>query len=123
MRRRARARQNVDDAHGTAAAEAAVDVDAHEVAQALAIIGVAADPRRGGLIEQPPDQDKFALPVTVGEEAVVADAMEAVGQAMEQETADELMGVERHHLCLVVLTVIAPQEALRTIAADPAILP
>jgi hypothetical protein len=30
---------------------------------------------------------------------------------MEQETADELVGVERHHLRLVVLTVIAPQEA------------
>lgn len=93
-RRRGRAGQNVDDAHGATAAGAAVDVDAHEVAQALAIIGVAADPRRVGLIEQPPDQRQFALPMAVGKEAVVADAMEAVGQAMEQETADELVGVE-----------------------------
>jgi hypothetical protein len=38
------------------------------------------------MIERPPDQRQFALPMAVGEEAVVADAMEAVGQAMEQET-------------------------------------
>ena len=59
----------------------------------------------------PPDQRQFALPMTVGEEAVVADAMKAVRQAVEQEAAHELGGVERHHLGLVVLAVIAPLEA------------
>jgi hypothetical protein len=54
-RRRAWARHNADDAHGALAAGAAVEVEVHEVAQALAIIGVARDPRRGGLNEQPPD--------------------------------------------------------------------
>ena len=39
----------------------------------------------------------------VGQEAEVTDAAEAVGQDMQQEAADELAGVERHHLGLVVL--------------------
>lgn len=33
-----------------------------------------------------------------GDEAVMSDAMEAFGQDMEQETADELVGVEGHGL-------------------------
>jgi hypothetical protein len=37
-------------------------------------------------------------PVGVGEEAVVTDAVEPVGQDMDQEAADELVGVERHRL-------------------------
>jgi hypothetical protein len=34
----------------------------------------------------------------IGEIAVVTDAMEAVGQDVEQEAADELVGAEGHHL-------------------------
>src|SRR5215469_15020435 len=34
----------------------------------------------------------------VGEETVVTDAMEPVGQHMDQEAADKLVGVERHQL-------------------------
>ena len=36
--------------------------------------------------------------MAVGEEAVVADAMEAVRQRVQQEAPDELVGVERHDL-------------------------
>ena len=32
----------------------------------------------------------------VGEEAAVTDAVKSVGQHMDQEAADELVGVERH---------------------------
>src|SRR5579864_1894493 len=35
---------------------------------------------------------------SVCEEAVVADAMEAAGQDVDQEAADELVDGERHHL-------------------------
>src|SRR5436190_14037316 len=35
----------------------------------------------------------------VGEEAVVADAMEPGRQQVDEETADELVDRERHHLC------------------------
>ena len=34
----------------------------------------------------------------VGEETVVSDAVEPVGQDVDQEAADELVGVERHEL-------------------------
>jgi len=37
-------------------------------------------------------------PPAVGEQTVVPDALEAVGQDMNEEAADELIGVERHQL-------------------------
>jgi len=48
--------------------------------------------------------------MAVGEEAVVADAMEAVRQRVKQEAADELVRVERHHLCPSAMTIILPAE-------------
>lgn len=52
----------------------------------------------------------FGAPAN-GEEAVVADAMEAVWQDMEQKAADELSGVEGHELGLAVAPIILPGEA------------
>src|SRR5271169_1849182 len=48
----------------------------------------------------------------IGEEAVVADAMETAGQDVDQEAADELVDGERHHLGPVALVgaVIFPPE-------------
>jgi hypothetical protein len=34
----------------------------------------------------------------IGEQAIMADAMKAAGQDMQQETADELVRIERHGL-------------------------
>ena len=48
--------------------------------------------------------------MAVGEEAVVADAMEAVGQRVQEEAADELVGVERHDLRLAAVAIISPAE-------------
>src|SRR6185436_18069485 len=45
-----------------------------------------------------------------GEQAVVADAVEALGQHVDEEAADELVGCERHRLVSVA-------------ALDPVILP
>ena len=53
--------------------------------------------------------------MAVGEIALVADAMKAGGENVEQEAPDELFGVERHHLALVVVTIVLPEEA------DPAV--
>ena len=53
--------------------------------------------------------------MAVGQEAVVADAVEAVGQRVQEEAADELVGVERHHLGLVVVPVVLPAEADPTV--------
>ena len=38
-----------------------------------------------------------------GEEAIVADAVEAVGQHVDQETADELAGGQTHNLLAVAM--------------------
>src|SRR5207302_8352528 len=56
--------------------------------------------RRGwvGEAEEPTGQCDVVGPVGVGEEAVVTDAMEPVGQHVDQEAADELVGVDRHQL-------------------------
>ncbi len=48
--------------------------------------------------------------LAAGEQAVVADAMEARWQHMDQEAADELAGCERHHLVALA-------------AFDPVVLP
>ena len=40
----------------------------------------------------------LSAPSAFGEQAVVADAVEAVGQDVDEEAADELVGGERHRL-------------------------
>src|SRR5882672_340109 len=61
--------------------------------------------------EQLPAALEFPRAVTVAEEAVVPDAMEPARQDMDQETADELRAIERHHLLAVAVPVILPAEA------------
>src|SRR4051794_4641901 len=53
---------------------------------------------RGNWGEQVPDPGDVDGPRSAGEEAVVADAVEAVGQDVKQEAADELVRRERHGL-------------------------
>lgn len=52
------------------------------------------------------------LAAGAGEEAVVADAVEPLGQDVEQEAPDELIGIERHHAipCLPIAAVILVAE-------------
>ena len=52
----------------------------------------------------------------MGEEAVVADALKAFGQNVQQEAADELVGSERHRFLSVAVAIVFPAEA------DPAFL-
>src|SRR6516165_5600115 len=65
-----------------------------------------------GYGEEPADQCNVVGPVGIGEEAVVTDAMKSVGQDMDQEAADELVGVEGHKLIASVAlgSVILPFE-------------
>jgi hypothetical protein len=48
--------------------------------------------------------------MAVGEEAVVADAVKAVRQGVEQKPTDELVRVEGHNLRLAVVTIVLPAE-------------
>src|SRR3954470_7417565 len=68
--------------------------------------------RRGlGGLDGGADLGEFGRPAGVRQEAEVADAAEALGQDMQQETADELAGVERHRFALVAGAVVLPAEA------------
>ena len=53
--------------------------------------------------------------MAVGKEADVANAMKSAGHSVLQEATDELVGGERHHLDLAVLTIVLPGEADLTI--------
>jgi hypothetical protein len=61
--------------------------------------------------KQPAAKGEFLGAMPIAEEAVMADAMKAVWQGMQQETPNELIGRQGHHLALVVMPVIAPTEA------------
>ena len=61
--------------------------------------------------QQATAQGQLGGTLAVGQVAVVTDAVEAVGQDVKQEAADELVGIERHHLALVVVAVVLTQEA------------
>src|SRR3954464_2155328 len=54
--------------------------------------------RGRGRGEQAPDPGEVGGPGAAGEQAVVAGAGEAVGEHVEQEAADALVGRERHAL-------------------------
>lgn len=49
-------------------------------------------------VEQPTTEGEFGGALAVGEEAVVADAVEAVRQGVQQEAPDELVGSKRDDL-------------------------
>ena len=59
---------------------------------------------------------QLVLAVAMGEEAVVADALKAFGQDVQQKAADELVGGESHALLSVAVAIVFPAEA------DPAFL-
>ena len=66
------------------------------VGGSIGIIGSAAFDLGLGRGEKLAGARDVGLAAGAGEQAIVADAMEALGQDVEQEAADELVGVERH---------------------------
>jgi len=60
--------------------------------------------------EQLADLSELCRTITIGKEAVMADALEAVGQNVEQEAADELGGCKRHELDARAVAVVLPTE-------------
>jgi hypothetical protein len=54
---------------------------------------------------------QLSLAVAVAEKAVVTNALETLGQDMQQEAANKLVGIERHGLLLLMVAIIFPSEA------------
>src|SRR5579884_420371 len=48
--------------------------------------------------------------VSIAKESIVANAMEATGQNMEQKSADEFLRQEGHGFLLIVVTIVTPAE-------------
>ena len=68
-------------------------------------------------LESGADERELGGPAGVRQEPEVADAAEALWQNVEQKATDELIGFERHHLGLVVVTIVLPTEADMAILA------
>ena len=68
-------------------------------------------------VEQLSAQVQLQLPVAIGKKSVMSNAVQAIRQSVKQETADELISIERHHLPLAVVAIILPSEC-DTIAID-----
>jgi hypothetical protein len=100
-----RPRQEADDHDGAAATGAAFGSVRWE-----RIVDRIGGRFRAQHVEEPTTERKLGGAVAVGEEAVVADAMKAVRQGVQQEAADELVGRQCHDLRAAVVTVIPPTE-------------
>src|SRR6516165_6140964 len=88
--------EGLDDAHGAAAARARMPGCLWLFGRGIeGLDGIDEDKRWR---EQFADARDIASAGLAGEKAVVADAMEARRQDMQQEAADELVGIERHLL-------------------------
>src|SRR6202161_3506747 len=55
--------------------------------------------------------------VAIGEESEVANAMEAVGQGVEQEAPDELVGLQTHGLDGAAVAIVLPGKGDMTVIA------
>ena len=64
----------------------------------------------GRLLEQAPAASELRRAGAVGEKAKVPDPDEAIGDDMEQEAADELLRLQRHHLHAAAVSVVFPAE-------------
>ena len=62
-------------------------------------------------IEQFATEGNVIAASAIGEEAIVADAMEAVRQGVQQEAPDELIGCQHHHFGLAIRSIVFPGEA------------
>ena len=74
--------------------------------------------RRWRRRQEPAAQVKLGRPAPVAEQAVVTDALEAVGQDVQQKAPEKLVGFKRHHLLAVMMPVVLPAEG-DAAALDP----
>ena len=94
--------------HATPATGTNVQGSAGEPQVLLAIVGGGRDRLRRRRGEQASASGELGGAMAIGEKAIVANAMEGVGQRVQQEPADELVGRQGHDLDLVLMAVIFP---------------
>jgi len=101
-----RSSEGLDDKHRRTA------VPAEEGGSCAGVLGRFRDRRWWQLMQQLSDRWDIVLAVGVGEQPVVADAVKAGGQDMQQEAAHELLGRDGHHFAArsAVLAIVFPAE-------------
>ena len=104
------ARYDSDPPHSATTFGADGEVTGVELLIAIAVSGLQSGIGRLGGQHMPAASDVVAAPA-IGEEAVVADAMEAVRQAVQKKAADELIGAKRHCPGHAVVSIVLPGEA------------
>jgi hypothetical protein len=78
---------------------------------------------RSRRIEGDPTGGEVLGAVAIGEEAIVSDPHEALGEHVEQKPTDKLLDREAHHLHLVAMSVVPPTEAdLAVLASEEALV-
>src|SRR5579863_8796808 len=60
-------------------------------------------------------KDEAVVASAIGEEAIVADAMEAVRQGVQEKAPHELTSIKRHHLGFAILPIVLPGKAHLTV--------
>ena len=77
----------------------------------------------GGGVEGGPAGGEVLGAVAIGEEPIVPDPHEALGEHVEQEAADKLLRGEAHHFGLVPMRVVSVVEAdLAVLAVQDALV-
>ena len=98
------------------------DVDSGQ-AQQHCLRGLGLTRFGSGLREQGSAQGEVASAHPIAEQSVVAQPGEAAREHVQEESADELAGVEAHHLELVCAGVVAPaQTHLLAVEVDEAVV-
>src|SRR5262249_58618609 len=96
-----------DPPHGASAIRTDGEVGSGERAIALdVIVGWLVNGTRGTGFEQPTTESEAVAAGAVGEETVVADAMEALRERVEQKTAGETVGLGGRHLCASLSPIV-----------------
>ncbi|GLJ00254.1 hypothetical protein Sbs19_40710 [Sphingobium sp. BS19] len=113
------ARECRGDAQGAATTGADRWIEARPLTDERYILAIDLVRRGVRYHQQLPDGDKPGSTAAIGEKAIMADAVEAIGQAVEQEAADELVRVERHESGCVAMVVVPPTKGHgRVVGAD-----
>ena len=105
------ARHGCDPPHGAAALGADEEVTGVALSIAFGVTG-----RRLGIgrrvmgIEQPAAEGEVVAASAIGEEAVVANALEAFRKDVNEKATDELLSRERHGLAPAPISIVPPTE-------------
>lgn len=103
---RAGSRDDVDAPHGAAAMRADRDLAFDEgIAAGFLISRSVAD------VKELTAEDDFIVASAIGEKAIVADAVKAVRQGVQEKATHELIGIKRHHFGLAILPIVLPGKA------------